>query len=48
MEGHLDVVECLISNANCDVSELTMNGYVYCVILDVIPKVVKQSQECYH
>ena len=47
-ERHLDVVKYLVNNANCDVSELTMNGYVYCVILDVIQKVVKQCQECYH
>ena len=45
--GHLDVVEYLVNNTNCDVSELTMNGYVYCVILDALPKVVKQSQLCY-
>ena len=45
--GHLDVVKYLVNDANCDVSELTMNECVYCVTLDVVPKVVKQSQECY-
>ena len=44
--GHLDVVEYLVSNTDCDISKLTMNGYVYRVVLDVMPKAVRQSQLC--